>query len=128
MLLKLFLLFFFIPLFELALLIKIGRYIGILPTILLVVITAAIGAPLARYQGLKVWKKLVAELRATRLPGDTLLEGVIIFAGGLVLLTPGLITDAFGFFCLVPVTRRWLREQIKSWLRHKLDSGQIQTY
>ncbi len=126
MLIKLFLLFFFVPLFELALLIKIGQYIGVLNTILLVVVTAAVGAGLTRYQGLKVWKRLIDDLRAARLPGNTLLEGVIIFAGGLVLLTPGLLTDAFGFFCLIPTSRRWLREQVKSWLRRKLDSGRIQ--
>ena len=126
MLIKLFLLFFFVPLFELAILIKIGQYIGVFNTVLLVLITATIGAGLTRYQGLKVWKKLIADLREARLPGNTLLEGVIIFAGGLVLLTPGLLTDAFGFFCLIPASRRWLRERIKSWLRRKLDSGRIQ--
>ena len=123
MLLKLFLLFFFVPLVELALLIKLGQVIGVFNTILLVVITAALGAALAKYQGLQIWFRLMRDLRESRLPGDTMLEGVLIFVGGLVLLTPGLITDIAGFFCLIPSTRRWLRDQIKSWLRTRIDKS-----
>ncbi len=123
MLWKLFILFFTVPLLELAILLKVGQFIGVINTIVLVLLTAALGAALAKYQGLRVWVQLIRDMRAGRLPGDTLLEGALVFAGGLVLLTPGLLTDAFGFFCLIPASRRWLREQIKSWMRRKLDQS-----
>lgn len=113
--------FFFVPLFELALLIKIGQFIGVLNTILLVVVTAGFGALLTKQQGFKIWFRLKEELAHRELPGNSLLEALLIFAGGIVLLTPGLITDSIGFFLLVPVTRRIAREWIKRWLRKKLD-------
>ncbi len=125
MLWKLFALFFFVPLVELAVLIKLGQLIGVLYTILLVVITAILGAALTKQQGLKVWFRLKEELSRGALPGNSLLEALLIFIGGIVLLTPGLLTDSVGFFLLIPVSRRFTREFIKDWLRKMIQGNSI---
>lgn len=125
MLYRLFLLFLTVPLIELALLIWIGRQIGVLYTIGIVVFTAAVGAYMTRYEGLRVWTALTDELRRGELPGDTVIEGVIVLAGGLFFITPGLLTDCTGFLCLMPTSRRWLREIVKRWLKSKMDHDDV---
>jgi UPF0716 protein FxsA len=104
-LIRLFLLFTLIPILELALLLEVGRRIGILPTLVLVIGTGAAGAWLARREGSRTWRALRAEMRSGRMPASALLHGAAIFAGGLLLLTPGLLTDAFGFALLMPPSR-----------------------
>lgn len=125
MLYKLFLLFLTVPLIEMALLIWIGRHLGVLNTIGIVVVTAALGAYMARREGLRVWRALGDELRGGTLPRDTVIDGVLVLAGGLFFITPGLITDTVGFLCLIPVTRRGLRGIIKAWLREKMEGGEV---
>ena len=108
MLLRLLLLFTTVPLAELALLLWIGGRIGLLPTVALILVTGALGAALARHQGLATWGRFQEALAAGRLPGRELLEGLLILVAGALLLTPGVLTDAAGFLLLVPPARRWL--------------------
>jgi len=103
-----FLLFLLIPLAEIYFLIVVGGIIGALPTIALVVLTAVIGAALARHQGLATLRRLQATLARGETPAIELLEGVLLLVGALLLLTPGFFTDALGFVCLIPPTRRAL--------------------
>jgi UPF0716 protein FxsA len=100
--------FFFlvVPITEIYLLIKVGSYVGVLPTVALVVLTAFIGAFLLRNQGLQTYLRFNQSLSEGRLPANELLEGVVLLVGGGLLLTPGFITDLIGFFCLLPITRR----------------------
>jgi len=114
---RLLLLFIIVPVVELTLLLQIGDRIGLLATIGLVVGTGALGASLARWQGLGVLRKAQAEMAAGRLPAGQLVEGVLILVAGAVLMTPGVLTDAFGFFCLIPAGRRLL----KAYLVHRLE-------
>ncbi|MEZ5541476.1 MAG: FxsA family protein [Pseudomonadota bacterium] len=111
-----FLLFLAVPLVEIWLLIKVGGVIGALPTVALVVLTAVIGAALARAQGLATLQRLQAALGRGETPAIELLEGVLLLVGALLLLTPGFFTDALGFACLVPAVRRglalWLLRRI----------------
>lgn len=102
------LLFLLVPLAEIYFLIVVGGWIGALPTVLLVVATAVTGAALARYQGFATLQRLQATLARGETPALEMLEGVLLLVGALLLLTPGFITDLAGFFCLLPVTRRWL--------------------
>jgi len=102
------LLFLLVPLVEIYFLIKVGSVIGALPTVALVVLTAVIGAALARQQGLATLQRLQATLARGETPAIEMLEGVLLLIGALLLLTPGFFTDALGFFCLLPVTRRAL--------------------
>lgn len=105
---RLILLFVAVPLVELYLLVRIGETIGLGPTILLVLLTGALGATLARAQGLATWNRFQRSMSEGRLPGRELLEGILILVAAAVLLTPGILTDAIGFLLLAPPLRRWL--------------------
>jgi UPF0716 protein FxsA len=104
----LFLLFLAIPMLEIYCLILVGGWIGAVPTVLLVILTAALGAALARHQGLATLQRLQETLARGELPAVELIEGVILLVGALLLLTPGFITDLAGFVCLFPASRRLL--------------------
>jgi UPF0716 protein FxsA len=117
MLLKLFLAFTLIPFLEIYLLIKIGSYIGAFNTVLVVIMTGFLGAYLARHEGIRTMIRVRETLQRGELPADEMLDAVLIFIAGIVLLTPGFITDLAGVAILVPNTR----VRLKRWLRRKLD-------
>ncbi len=122
---RLILLFTLVPLVELFLLIKIGTVIGALPTVLIVVGTGVLGAYLARQQGFQVWSRIQREMELGMFPAEDMLDGLLIFGAGVVLLTPGVITDVIGILILIPVTRLSIREWIKRKLRRMMDGGNI---
>lgn len=128
MLLRLILLFTLVPLIELSLLIELGRHIGLGSTIAIVIVTGVIGAYLAKYEGFKVISGIRQELGAGKIPAKGLIDGVIILAGGLLLLTPGLLTDTIGFLALIPVTRNYLKQYLKRKFKQKIDSKEIHTF
>ena len=109
---RLLVLFIAIPLIELALLIQIGEWAGIGPTVALVIVTGILGAHLARQQGFKVWAKIQRELQSGKIPASDLVDGLLILIGGIVLLTPGLLTDLCGFALMVPAVRRFLKSRL----------------
>ncbi len=117
---RLILLFTVVPFVELALLIWIGRRIGPLPTIALVLATGVLGASLARYQGLATWARFRRALAEGRLPGTELVEGLMILVAGAVLLTPGVLTDLAGFLLLTPPVRRFLVRWAEPRLRSRV--------
>ena len=124
--LKILALFLLLPLVELALLIEIGSHIGTVATVALILATGALGAFLARSQGLEVLRRLRAETAAGRLPAAPLVDGVIILLAGAVLLTPGVLTDILGFMCLVPAFRQFLKALLWRKLRHWVDQNRVQ--
>ena len=109
---KIFALFIILPAVELAVLIEVGRHIGILATLALIVTTGVLGAYLARSQGLAVLRQMRVETAAGRLPAEPLVDGVIILLAGAVLLTPGFLTDIAGFLCLIPAFRRMVKAML----------------
>ncbi|MEE9168971.1 MAG: FxsA family protein [bacterium] len=117
---KLLLLFTVVPFVELMLLLEVGRVIGVLPTLMVIVITGIIGATLARIQGLSTLNRIRAELQEGRLPADAMIDGVLILAAALVLLTPGFLTDLVGFFLLIPLGRSLIRARLRNYFRNKL--------
>ena len=128
MLFKLFLLFTLVPIVELALLIELGSHIGSLTTVALVVITGAAGAALARSQGLLVFQRLRSSIGQGQSPGDALIDGVLILAGGLLLLTPGILTDGLGFSALLPPSRRLIRGALKEAISRRINRQTINTH
>ena len=102
----LFFLFLSVPLLEIYLLISVGRLIGAGSTVLVVIVTAVLGAWLLRLQGLHTLARVQSATRNGRLPAVELVEGLILLASGIALLTPGFFTDAIGFIALVPSIRR----------------------
>lgn len=109
MLPRLFLLFALVPVIELYLLVQVGGEIGVLPTIALVLFTGVAGAWLARTQGLEVLARIQLDLSRGVMPTDSLLDGACILIAGVLLLTPGFITDIFGLLLLLPMSRVVLR-------------------
>nr|ADI17585.1 protein affecting phage t7 exclusion by the f plasmid [uncultured delta proteobacterium HF0130_19C20] len=114
--LKLLLAFTIIPIIEIYLLIEIGSIFGVLTAITLVILTGFLGAFMARMQGLQTLFRIQESLREGRMPSGELLEALLIVIAGLVLLTPGFLTDSAGFLLLIPTTRN----SIKSWLQRQI--------
>ena len=122
MLFRLFLLFALIPVIELALLVEVGGRIGVAPTIAVVLGTGAAGAWLARSQGLRALQRLQEAVRTAQIPGEEIFDGILILAGGLLLLTPGFLTDILGFCALVPGSRYLLKTLVKSRVRGRMQN------
>ena len=104
----LFCLFLLVPLLELSLLIEVAQYIGLLPTITLSLSTAALGAHLAKREFKAVWQGWQKALAEREPPTKSLVDGVLIGLGALMLFVPGVVTDALGFFLLIPSLRALL--------------------
>jgi UPF0716 protein FxsA len=121
MLLRLLLLFTLVPLVELYLLIRLGRYIGVGATVAIVIGTGVVGAWLTRMQGLRVLRELRQRIESGQMPTGPLIDGLLILVAGAVLLTPGLITDACGFLLLTPrfraVVHRWIMNALRGRIR-----------
>ena len=112
---RLFLLFVIVPIIDLFLLVWISGRVGIPLTIGLVVLTAAIGAWLVKLQGGEVRRKIMAQFSKQESPADLLTDGAMIFFAAGLLLTPGLLTDCFGFTLLTPVCRRFYKKIVTKW-------------
>ncbi len=121
MIFRLFLLFTAVPLLELMILIELGNAFGLAPTIGLVLLTGAIGAWAARTQGFYVLSRIQNELGQNRLPAAQLVDGAMVLVGGVLLITPGLLTDLAGFSLMVPafraIIRRWLMNKFEKMVR-----------
>lgn len=116
----LFLSFLIVPLIEIYVLIKVGQVIGAWQTIVLMIAAGVAGAYLAKRQGYVTWQRFQTELSMGRMPGDSLLDGAFVLIGGVLLLTPGFVSDILGFILLLPVTRESLKRLIKHKLEKKL--------
>ncbi len=117
--------FIVMPLLELWLLVKLGGHYGVVPTLLLVVLTGIAGAWMARTQGLMVLLSIQREMAEGRMPAPQMIDGVMILVAGVLLLTPGLITDAAGFLLLVPPVRATIRVWLRRKLERKLREGTV---
>jgi len=119
------LLFVVVPILELMLLIEMGQWVGIMPTLALVVATGIGGAALARAEGLRVVFQFQKELAQGKLPGQAMLDGASVLIGGAFLLTPGVLTDFVGFALLFPLTRRWIQRRVKARLEGQIKDGTV---
>ncbi|MAF13613.1 MAG: membrane protein FxsA [Parcubacteria group bacterium] len=123
MLSTLILLFVAVPIIELYILIEVGQFIGAGYTILLVISTGIVGAILAKFEGLRVWHGLQKDLMSLKMPTNRIVDGVLILIGGVLLLTPGIITDIIGFLLIIPFTRPIIREPLKKHFAKKTKQG-----
>jgi len=114
------LLFVLIPVLEMWILIEVGSRIGALPTIALVVLTASIGLSLLKRQGLATILSARQKMEQGAIPASELVNGVMIAVGGALLLTPGFVTDTFGFLLLIPQTRQWVLFRLLDRYRDKI--------
>jgi len=119
---RLLLLFTVVPLVELAILVQLGRHVGLPATFALVIGTGLVGAGLARWQGLRVARTVMAALAEGRVPASAMLEGLLILVAGALLVTPGLLTDLAGFALLAAPTRRMVLRVVEERIRRRLAS------
>ena len=122
---KLLILFVIIPVTELYILIEVGKRIGSLTTIGIIFFTGILGAYLVKNQGFMILKKIQNDLDDGIMPGDSLIQGAIILAGGILLLTPGFVTDTVGFIFLIPLSRNVVKKYLLKWLKGKIKEGNI---
>lgn len=125
---RLVLLFLITPVVELALLIQIGERIGFWPTIAIIVATGLAGSFLARREGFSVWKRFNQRLAEGGLPGEELVDGMIILVAGALLITPGVLTDVFGFIGLLPFTRAPVRRYLIKRLKRRVEDGSVRLH
>ena len=111
------------PAVELILLIEIGQRIGPLATIGLIMGTGIVGASLARQQGVSTIARLRRDLEGGRLPAEPIVDGVLILVAGAVLITPGVLTDLFGFLLLIPACRRLVKRSLKRRFERAVRAG-----
>ena len=117
----LFVLFIVVPVIELFVLFKVGKQIGVIETFVIIIVTGIIGAHLAKQQGITTLTKIRASLQQGKLPGNEIVDGLIILVAGAVLLTPGFLTDIFGFLLLLPagrsVLKLWLIKKFQKFIK-----------
>lgn len=121
MLFRLILLFTLVPFVELTLLLWLSDVTSFQFTVLLVLVTGVVGAWLARLQGFHTWRKIHEQMARGEAPAGSLVDALLIFVAGALLLTPGILTDGIGFCLLIPP----IRAVIKSWAAKRFRSNMV---
>jgi UPF0716 protein FxsA len=116
-------LFVVVPLVEIYILIQVGQAIGPWWTILLLVADSILGSYLIKHEGRRAWRALKDAIESHRMPAKELADGALILIGGTLLLTPGFLSDVFGFFCILPFTRPVARRLLTEFITRKLLGG-----
>ena len=114
------LLFIFIPFIELVILIFMGDYMGFWPTFALIVLMGLLGFIMVRSQGFSVIRHIKQDIATGIPPTQALMNGLLVFAGGLLLITPGLITDIVGLLLLFPASRVKISRMVTPWVLNKI--------
>jgi UPF0716 protein FxsA len=121
MLFYLFLLFTIVPLVEVVILIQIGQATDWWVPIVLVIATGVLGAALARWQGWQAVERIRQDARAGRMPAAAIIDGVLILIAGLLLVTPGVLTDMVGVALLIPLLRSLVKRGVAAWIRRNFE-------
>lgn len=116
----LFLLFAIMPIIEIALLIQVGGIIGGWNTVALVIVTAFVGAYLVRREGFQTLQSAQAKMQRNELPGKEMVEGLMLVIAGVLLVTPGFITDILGFLFVIPGSRHMLAAQLSKHMKMRV--------
>ncbi len=124
----LFLLFTILPVAELYLLIKVGKVIGAWDTVAIVIFTGFIGAYIAKSQGFAILKSAQKQLSQGQLPSDDLVHGFMVFLGGVLLITPGFISDLVALVFILPVTRKYFLKSVKNFFLNRIQNGQFRVF
>jgi len=109
---RLFVVFTAVSLLEIFVLVKVGSFLGAWPTILLVIVSALVGSALVRSQGLQLIKQLQQRMAVGEMPGQQLVEGFMLIITGVLLVTPGFVTDGAGLLLLLPTFRSYIAKII----------------
>lgn len=117
--------FIFTILVEIAIFILVGKVIGVFNTLLFIIVTSLIGVLVLKKQGIQSVRNLQSCIAEGTPPGMALIHTFLIFVGGVLLVTPGFLTDLVGFTLILPFTRKLYLPAIFYWLRKKLKNGQV---
>ncbi|MDY6770489.1 MAG: FxsA family protein [Candidatus Nanohaloarchaea archaeon] len=120
------LLFIVLPATDLFLLMKLAQWLGLYQTLIIIVTTGFAGAILYRTQSWLNMRKMQETMARGQMPDKELIDSILIIAGAILLVTPGVITDGLGFLVLLPITRPLVRKLVVAWFRRKVNSGDIQ--
>lgn len=116
------------PIMEFYFMVQASDVIGIWNTILIVLLTGVVGAFLAKSQGRQLILKIQQQTARGELPTDTMFQGLMVLVGGVLLVTPGFVTDAIGFMFVIPVTRWMFLGVLKSYFARQVKSGNFKVY
>ena len=119
--LLLFVIFIGVPFAEIYVLLQVGRAIGVLNTLGLLVLVSLVGAWLAKQAGLTVLRRMQATIRAGRVPGTELVDGFLVLLAGALMITPGFLTDIVAIFLLLPPVRAGVRQALRRYLAHRIE-------
>jgi len=113
--------FLLVPVIEIAVIVQVGQWIGVLPTVALLVVESLLGAWLLKREGRRAWDSLRGTMEAGQMPDVALLDAALVVVGGTLLLTPGFVTDVFGFACVLPFTRPAVRRLVMVMITRRSD-------
>ncbi|WP_318516273.1 FxsA family protein [Photobacterium leiognathi] len=119
------LLFIAVPMIEIGLFIQVGGFLGFWPTMMLVFITAVVGASLVRSQGLATLMSVQTKMQQGEMPAQEIVEGVLLAVAGVLLLTPGFMTDTLGMCILLPQIRAKVAQQLMQRVKVKSNFNQF---
>ncbi|MGB1263427.1 MAG: FxsA family protein [Cognaticolwellia sp.] len=110
----LFVLFIIIPIIEISVLMQVGTALGVWPTIAIVIFTAWLGAKYVRQQGLSTLNSVQSKMAQGQMPSDEIVTGLMLLVAGVLLVTPGFVTDFFGLSLLIPAVRHAIAGSVKA--------------
>src|SRR3954451_2462144 len=114
-----------VPIFEVYVLVQVGERIGVVPTLLILVVEAVLGAWLMRREGARTWRALDGAFRGGRVPAGELADAALVLVGGVLLMLPGFVTDVFGVFFLLPFTRPFARKVVAFFVARRLSRAGV---
>jgi UPF0716 family protein affecting phage T7 exclusion len=116
--------FLVVPIVEIYVILQVGHLIGAWPTVALLVIESIIGAWIVRHEGRRAWRALVGTFQRGGLPDRELADAALVLVGGVLLLTPGFVTDLFGFLFVLPFTRPLVRWGLSAYVARRVRVAQ----
>lgn len=117
------LIFILVPVAELGVLLFSGQTIGVWPTLILLIVTGLLGSYLAKKQGINTIRKVQEQIQFGRVPGNEILDGLCVLFGGILLLSPGFLTDILGLILLLPFTRTLIKPFMLKLIRKWIDKN-----
>src|SRR5690242_13654711 len=120
----LFLAFLLLPVLEIYVIIQVGELIGGWPTVALLLAESLLGAWIIRHEGRRAWRALKESFGSGGMPDRELADAGLVLVGGALLLTPGFVTDVFGFLFVLPFTRPLVRRLLSWYLGRRVSAAQ----
>ncbi|MEK4091062.1 FxsA family protein [Viridibacillus sp. FSL R5-0477] len=122
---KILLFLLLIPIIEIAVVLISGKLIGAMYTLVLIIVTGILGIYLAKTQGVKAFKDIQQAIQNGQPPGNAMINGLLIFIGGMFLVLPGFVSDIIGLLLVFRPTRNLFKPLLYYWLRKKMKNGQV---